>query len=170
MRPLPVHVWRKFQSAMAQLHEGSSSRETLEVILSWIRDGYRYFTVEPFSVYGFDEFSQMDEGAMPVEFSSYLPSDLAHLKKVILEYQSKDVEFIAQFLRDTLEALITVELDKQCPDCKSDGVRIFIGKHNGLLAYQCNVCGRSHYSDGSKVGRGELEFVSAKKLREFNVI
>ncbi|WP_226502812.1 hypothetical protein [Pseudomonas sp. MWU16-30317] len=170
MRTLPVYVWRELQLAMTLLDENSSLREALGVILLWIRDNYKYFTVEPFSTYGIDEFSHIDENLMPVEFSSFLPGDIAHLKKVIFGYQANEAELIARFLRDTMEALVTVETDRQCPRCQSDGMRIFVGKYNGLLAYQCNVCGHSTYSDGSKVGGGELEFVSEKRLRELNMI
>ncbi|NNA70103.1 hypothetical protein [Pseudomonas gessardii] len=170
MRSLPVYVWRELQLAMTLLDENSSLRATLRVVLSWIRENYKYFTVEPFSTYGIDEFSHIDESLMPVEFSSFLPSDIAHLKKVIFGYQANEAEPIARFLRDTMESLITVEADRQCPRCQSDGMRIFIGRYNGLLAYQCNVCGYSTYSDGSKVGSGELEFVSEKRLRKLNII
>ncbi|MBV4483919.1 hypothetical protein [Pseudomonas khavaziana] len=170
MRSLPVYVWRELQSAVTLLDENSSLRETLGVILSWIRENYKCFTVEPFSTYGIDEFSHVDESLMPVEFSSLLPSDITQFKKVIFGYQANEADAIARFLRDTIEALITVETDKQCPKCQSDGMRIFIGRYNGLLAYQCDVCGHSNYSDGSKVSGGELEFVSEKRLRELNMI
>lgn len=170
MRTLPVYVWRELQMAMTLLDEDSSLREALGVILLWIKGNYNYFTVEPFSTYGIDEFSHVDESLMPVEFSSFLPGDIAHLKKVIFGYEAYEVEPIARFLRDTLEALVTVEADRQCPKCQSDGMRIFVGKYNRLLAYQCNVCGCSTCSDSSKVCSGELEFVSEKRLRELNII
>ncbi|MDD1020245.1 hypothetical protein M5G24_14625 [Pseudomonas sp. TNT2022 ID1048] len=170
MRSLPMHVWRELQSAVMLLSEESSLRDVLVVILSWVRGNYKYFTVEPFSSYGFDEFSHVNENLMPVDYSSFSPSDIAHFKKVILEYQAKEAESIARFLRDTMEALITVEVDKKCPRCESDGMRVFIGRHNGLLAYQCNVCGHSHYIDGSKVEVGGLEFADEVKLRNIGVI
>lgn len=170
MRTLPVYVWRELQMAMTLLDEDSSLREALGVILLWIKGNYNYFTVEPFSTYGIDEFSHVDESLMPVEFSSFPPGDIAHLKKVIFGYQANEVEPIARFLRDTMEALVTIEADRQCPKCQSDGMRIFVGKYNRLLAYQCNICGHSTYSDGSKVCSGELEFVSEKRLRELNII
>jgi hypothetical protein len=152
------------------LSEESSLRDVLGVVLFWVRSNYKYFTVEPFSNYGFDEFSHVNESMMPVDYSSFLPSDITRFKKVILEYQAKDVESIARFLRDTIEVLITVEVDEQCPRCESDGMRVFIGRHNGLLAYQCNVCGHSHYIDGSKVEVGGLEFVSEVVLRNIGLI
>lgn len=170
MRSLPVCVWREFQLAVMLLSEESSLRDVLGVILSWIRGNYECFTVEPFSSYGFDEFSRVDENLMPVDCSSFLPGDITHFKKVILEYQPKEVESIARFLRDTMEALITVEVDRQCPRCESDGMRVFIGRHNGLLAYQCNVCGHSHYIDGSRVEIGGLEFASEVSLRSAGLI
>ena len=170
MPSLPVYVWRELQLAMTLLDENSSLREVFVVVLSWIRGDYKCFTVEPFSTYRFDEFSHIDENLMPVEFSSFLLSDIAHLKKVIFGCQANETEAIARFLRDTLEQLITVEVDRKCPRCLSDGMRIFMGRYNGLLAFQCNVCGHSTYSDSYKVGSGELEFVNEKKLRELNMI
>ncbi|WP_455930730.1 hypothetical protein [Pseudomonas fluorescens] len=170
MRSLPVYVWRELQLAVMLLSEESSLRDVLGVVLLWVRGNYKYFTVEPFSSYGVDEFSHVNESLMPVDYSSFLPSDITRFKKVILEYQAKDVESIARFLRDTIEVLVTVEVDKQCPRCESGGIRVFIGRHNGLLAYQCNVCGHSHYIDGSKVEVGGLEFVSEVMLRNVGLI
>ncbi|KTB65124.1 MULTISPECIES: hypothetical protein [Pseudomonas] len=170
MRSLPVYVWRELQLAVMLLSEESSLRDVLGVVLLWVRGNYKYFTVEPFSSYGIDEFSHVNESLMPVDYSSFLPSDITRFKKVILEYQAKDVESIARFLRDTIELLVTVEVDKQCPRCESGGMRVFIGRHNGLLAYQCNVCGHSRYIDGSKVEVGGLEFVSEVMLRNVGLI
>jgi len=78
------------------------------VVLSWIRGDYKCFTVEPFSTYRFDEFSHIDENLMPVEFSSFLLSDIAHLKKVIFGCQANETEAIARFLRETLEQLMSI--------------------------------------------------------------
>ncbi len=169
MRSLPMHVWRKLQIAVIQLDERSSSREIFGVFVLWLRENHEHFDAEPFLTYGINYFSLVDESLMPIEFSSFLLSDLIHVRKTILKYEPKDVESIARFLRDTLEGLITVELDKQCPNCQSDGMRAFIGKQNGLLAWQCGVCGHSHYADGSKEREG-LDFLSEKKLRELKVI
>ncbi|QXH58831.1 hypothetical protein [Pseudomonas maumuensis] len=170
MRSLPVQVWRELQLAVMPLSEESSLKDVLVVILSWLRGNYKWFTVEPFSIYGFDEFLHVNEDIMPVDYSSFLPSDIGHFKKVVLKYQAKEAESIARFLRDTMEALITIEIDKQCPRCESDGMRVFIGRHNGLLACQCNVCGNSHYIDGSKVEVGGLEFASEVILRGAGLI
>ncbi len=97
---------------------------------------------------------------MPVNFSNFSSSELENFKKFTFKYQAKDVDYIAQFLRDVIEALITVEVDKKCPNCNSEGMHVFIGKYNNLVAYQCNVCGHSQYSDGSKVEVGGLEFIT----------
>lgn len=169
MRPLPVYVWRKLQMAVMQLHGHSSVRDILGVLVLWLRESHQYLDAEPFSTYGINEFSLVDESSMPIEFSSFVLNDLTHVKKAILTYLPKDVESIARFLRDTLESLITVELDKQCPNCQSDGVRVFIGKQSGRPVFQCGICGRSHYTDGSKVQEA-LDFANEKKLRELKMI
>lgn len=139
MRTFFIEIWQEFQLAVADLSNETSLRKVLEIILFWIRRNYKYLAGEPFLAYGFDSFAKVNERVLPVECSSFKVSDLINFKSVILKRQPRDVEAIARFLRDTLEALATVEVDKQCPKCESEGMRVFIGKHNGLLAYQCNV-------------------------------
>lgn len=170
MRTLPIKIWHEFQSVVATLSDEAPLRQVLEVILFWIRSNYKHLAGEPFSVYGFDSFAKVDEREIPVEYSSFKVSDLINFKSVILKRQARDVEAIARLLRDTVEELATVEIDEQCPKCESEGMRVFIGKHNGLLAYQCNVCGYSNYSDGSRVESGGLEFASERQLRELGLI
>lgn len=170
MHTLPTKIWYEFQSVVGTLSEETPLRKVIEVILFWMRSNHKYLTGEPFSVYGFDNFTKLDEKQIPVEYSSFKVSDLINFKNVILKRQARDVESIARFLRDTIEGLATVEVDEQCPRCESEGMRAFIGKYNGLLAYQCNVCGYSHYSDGSRVENGGLEFASEKQLRDHGLI
>ena len=170
MRTLPTKIWQNFQFAVAALADEAPLRDVLEVVLFWIRNNCNYFIGEPFSIYGFDEIAKLDEGEMPVEHSSFKGADLINFKKVVLKYQAQDVDSIARFLRDAVEEMVTIEVDRQCPNCKSEGMRVFIGRHNGLLAYQCNICGRANYSDGGRVEAGELEFASDRKLREVGLI
>lgn len=170
MRTLPIRIWHEFQSVVATLSDDTPFRKVLEVILFWIKSNYKYLDCEPFSVYGFDCFAKVDEREIPVEYSSFNLSDLINFKSVVFKRQARDVESIARLLRDTVEELATVEVDEQCPKCESEGMRVFIGKHNGLLAYQCNVCGYSHYSDGSRVEIGGLELASERQLRELGLI
>ena len=170
MRTLPIKIWHEFQSVVETLSDGTPVRKVLEVILFWVKSNQKYLAGEPFSAYGFDSFAKLDEREIPVEYSSFKISDLINFKSIVLKCQARDVESIARFLRDTIEELATVEVDKQCPRCESEGMRAFIGKHNGLLAYQCNVCGCSHYSDGARVENDGLEFASEKQLRELGLI
>ncbi|WP_232924253.1 hypothetical protein, partial [Pseudomonas syringae] len=152
------------------LSDETPSRQVLEVILFWMRSNRKYLTGEPCSVYGFDSLAKIDEREIPVEYSSFKVSDLITFKSIVLKRQARDVDSIARFLRDTIEELATVEVDEQCPRCESEGMRAFIGKYNGLLAYQCNVCGYSNYSDGSRVENDGLEFASERQLRELGLI
>lgn len=64
---------------------------------------------------------------------------------------------------------MTVDVDQKCPNCKSERMRVFVGRHNGLLACQCKVCGRAHYSDGTRVVGG-LKFARERQLRECGLI
>lgn len=170
MNAIPIKTWNNFQSTVANLSNEAPSRKVLEVILFWIRENYKNLKSEPFSIYGFDSLAKLNDKDIPVEYSSFKKSDLVNFKTVILKRKAKDVESIARFLRDTVEELGAIEVDDQCSKCKSEGMRVFANKHNGVLAYQCNVCGCSHYLDGSRVSSGELEFASERQLREFGLI
>lgn len=170
MRYLPVRVWRDFQMAVMPLSEESSLREVLSVILSWIRGNCKCFEFEPFSEYGFDDFLHVKEDLMPVGYSSFLPGDINHFKDIVLKYRSKDVEGVARFLRDTLEALMTIEVEVECPNCEFGAMRVFIGRNKKILAYQCDVCGCSRYIDGSRVEINGLEFATEDDLRSFGLI
>ncbi|MBP5100943.1 hypothetical protein [Pseudomonas protegens] len=170
MKSIPASVWRELQLAIAQFSDNASLRDFLDVLLSWVRGNSKLMELESFSLYGFKEFIEVDEDSMPIGFSSVTHGDIAHFKKAILGYSSRDAESIARFLRDTLEALITVEVNEKCPNCENDWMRAFIGRNNGRLAYQCDVCGCSRYSDGTRVEAGGLVFVSEEKLRGFGLI
>ncbi|MGF6154098.1 hypothetical protein [Pseudomonas fluorescens] len=170
MRPLPSKLWLELQSAVSVLDEQSPSRMVLEIVLGWLRRNYDVFMKEPFSSYGFDQFINVDEKSLPVEYSPLKGRDILHFKKIILSRQARDVEAIARFLRDSIESLAALEVDKQCPKCECWGMVVYIGRLNKLLAYQCKVCGYSQYSDGTRVGVGELDFVGVDRLRESGMI
>lgn len=169
MGSLPTKVWGEFQLAVSALADEAPSRQVLELLLCWTRSNYQHLDCEPYTTYGFDRIVKVNEREMPVERSCFKVADLINFKNTILKRQSQEGEAIARFLRDTVEELITVEVDEQCPKCKSAGGRIFIGRYNGLLAYQCGVCGHSHYSDGTRVKRDELDFASEMQLRELGL-
>lgn len=170
MQPLPAYVWREFQSALTSLDENSSARDILGVILSWIRSNRRLIFFEPFSTYGIDAFLKIEEETLPVERSSFIISDLPHLQQLVINYRAKDVDAISQFLRDTIEALVTITIEEKCPRCKSDGMRVFIGRYNKCPAFQCDVCGHAYYSNGAGVERNGLEFASEEQLQEYGFL
>jgi hypothetical protein len=165
-----LEVWREFQSAVDKLNEKSTPREVLGIMLAWLRSRHDFFTKQPFCNYGFAQIMKMKEESLPVEYSRL---DILHFKKIILSYDyasAKNVESIAGFLRDSIEELVTLEVEKQCPNCESWDMVFYVGKYNGLLAYVCRVCGHSRYLDGSKVGTDELDFVYNNKLKEVGMI
>lgn len=170
MKSIPVSIWRELQLAVVQLNEQSSLRDLLSAILFWIRTNINLSESEPFSAYRLSSFVEIDESSMPVDYSSLKHGDIDHVKKAILSYKPNETESVARFLRDTLEALITIEVNKECPRCGNEWMRAFIGRNNGLLAYQCDVCGCSQYSDGSRVEVGGLAFASQEQLRGFGLI
>lgn len=76
MRALPTKIWQKFQFAVGALSDQAPRREILKLVLFWIRENYKYLAVEPFSTYGFDEISRIDEEVMPIDYSSFMASDV----------------------------------------------------------------------------------------------
>ncbi|TLK33552.1 hypothetical protein FEM24_35660, partial [Pseudomonas aeruginosa] len=120
MSYLPIRVWTDFQSAVRLLSAEASPKEVLDLILNWIKRNRKFFLSGSFAVYGFEEFLGLSGEEMPVNFSNFSSSELENFKKFTFKYQAKDVDYIAQFLRDVIETLITVEVDKKCPNCNSE--------------------------------------------------
>lgn len=158
--------WKTLQLATETLSLNSSPKNLLDILLYWLRKNHKLCFIKPFSDYGFDKFLKMNESALPVDFSSVTGKDVMHFKSIIIEYSYKDVNKIAQFLRDLFEELVIFEVDKQCPICDSWGMRVLVGEINGIFAYECKVCTYVKYSDESDVNGDRLVFASTSKLRE----
>lgn len=158
--------WKDLQLATETLSLNSSPRDLLEILLSWLRTNHKLCFIKPFSDYRLDKFLKANESALPVDFSSVTNKDVMHFKSIIIKYSYKDVNKIAQFLRDVFEELVIFEIDEQCPVCKSWGMRVLVGEANGIFAHECKVCTYAKYLDGSDINGDNLVFASTSKLRE----
>ena len=167
---IPTALWAEFQASVTALGENPDRRAFLALILDWIRKNPKIFNTEPFTNYGICDFAKIHEDEMPVEYSAFVADDFRHFKETITRYDTRKTDSIARFIRDTLEELITIEVDRQCPNCHSNFMLAFTGRQKMMLAFVCKVCGHSHYSDGGAVGTDTLDYASADDLRQAGLI
>ncbi|MEZ2126792.1 MULTISPECIES: hypothetical protein [unclassified Sinorhizobium] len=112
----------------------------------------------------------MNEKQLPVASSAMTSGDILHFRTVILKYKEGDLDAIARFLRDSFEEIAILEIDKECRNCGSWGMKVYVGHSNELLAYECKVCGYSEYSDGTKVKGERLDFADIDRLEKSGLI
>ena len=170
MRKLMRSQWTEFQNTISVMDDKSSPREILSVILSWLRKSPETFSTGEFSVYGVNRFLELREENYPVESSPMRGVEFSHFKKIIEKYSHNDIENIARYLRDTLETLVVVAADRQCPRCERWGLGVYKNANDGRMAFECRQCGFAVYSDGSIVGANELTFASTENLDGIDLI
>ncbi|WP_073222821.1 hypothetical protein [Massilia sp. CF038] len=170
MSKLTRSQWAEFQNTMAEMDDDSSPREILNVILGWLRKNSEIFSDEPFSIFGINRFLELREENCPVESSPMHGVEFANFRKIIKKYGCDDIENIARYLRDTLETLVVMEADRQCPRCERWGMGIYTNSEDGRMAFECRQCGYGVYTDGSRVGANELTFASTEGLRGIDLL
>lgn len=162
---IPATLWTGFKASVIALGNNPSRREILALILDWTRKNSKLLDTEPFASYGLMNFINLNEGEMPVEHSAFTNDDFRHFKETISKYNPDKTDSIARFIRDTLEELIVIEVDKTCPNCHSDFMLVFLSKQKMELALVCKICGHSNYLDGSAIGEADkLDYASRDSL------
>ena len=80
------------------------------------------------------------------------------------------MECIARYLRDTLEALAVMEVDKQCPRCKCWGLNVYKDKESKEIIFECAQCGYLRDMDGNGIKVKELVFASDEDLHSAGLV
>lgn len=170
MKALLQTQWVEFQDSIAAMDDNSSARQILNVILSWLRQYPQVFLNHPYSDYAFDRFGSLVEADCPVERSPMHGAEFVAFKRIIANTRVRDAESIARYLRDTLETLVLLEVDRQCPRCQNCIMHVYKNRYDGRTAFQCRQCGFAHYLDGSRVGANELTFAFNEDLHRAELI
>lgn len=170
MKKLMRNQWDEFQRAIAAMYDNALPRDIANAILTWLRQYPETFLNGPFSDYSFDRFLSLQEEDYPVEVSRMRDAEFINFKKIIKKYSAEDAESIARFLRDTLETLVVLMVDKQCPRCEASEMGIYKNSEDGRIAFECRQCGFANYLDGAKVGTKKLTFALTENLHEAGFI
>jgi RNase P subunit RPR2 len=121
--------------------EKLSASELLSVLLNFLRNCSLALDEEPFFLYGLNQFSTLHAEDYPVEFTSSSDAEVRHMIAVLKRNETSSARSIAQLLRDTLEQLLVVEFDRDCPRCASNGMGIFKNHSDDRVALLCKQCG-----------------------------
>lgn len=170
MKALLPSAWTELQRTVSAMPESSDPREILSTLLTWLAKNSETVCDEPFLSYGLDRFLGLDIDSYPFDMSSMRGAEFEHFKKVIKRYSSEDAENIARYLRDTLESLIVLEVDRQCPRCESWGMGAYKDCRDERIIFECRQCGFASYSDGVRASHAETTFSSIEDLRKVGLI
>lgn len=169
MKKLTSSQWGDFQNAIASLPDRSLPQEILITILDWLRRNFEICSSEPFASYRLDRFLELNVKNCPTEAPPMEGTEFEHFKKIMKKYTAKDTENIAMYLRDTLESLVVLEVNKQCLKCERWGLGAYKNGRDGRIAFECRHCGIATYLDGTRVGPDELTFACNDDLREIDL-
>ena len=167
MRKSFQHQWFRFLDGFPS--ETLSAIELLRVLLQFLSECPEALSEGPFLAYGLKQFATLRAEDYPIEFTSSSEAEVSHLIAVIKRSKHKKADGIAMLLRDTLEQLLVVESDRNCPQCASGGMGIFKSGFDGRLALMCKHCGNDIYLDGSKREAGALVVATTADLRDPNM-
>ncbi len=163
------YQWLSFIRELA-LKEELSAIDLLGMLLQLLKDCGATLSDNPFFAYGLTEFILVKQEDCPIQFTSFSDADVPHFKDVAATYAKKPDSTIASFLRFTLEEMLVVESDRDCPRCGSGGMGIFKSGSDGRLALMCKHCGHGVYLDGSKMAVGALAVPTTTDLRNAALI
>lgn len=170
MQRLTSTQWCEFKKTIGGMPNDAKPREILNAILSWLRQYSEIFSCDPFLFYQFNKFININDKNLPVEASPMHGIEFENFRKIIYRYKMKDIESIARYLRDVLERLIILEVDRQCPRCDYWGLGIFKDSKDGRVIFECKQCGFSMYEDGSRANDSEFSFAESDDLRNAGLI
>lgn len=169
MKILPSQ-WMDFQKMVAVMPNDSEPIEVLKSILRWLMDNSEIILSEPFLSYKLGRFLDLQLDCYPVDMSSIRGAEFDHFKKVIKKYNSQDAESIARYLRDTLESLVVLEVDKDCPKCEHWGVGAYKSCHDERIVFECRQCGYVFDADSANESTDEFTFASIEDLRRAGLL
>jgi hypothetical protein len=96
--------------------------------------------------------------------------EFKHFKTIIKKYKAKDSESIARYLRDALENLVVIEVDRQCPRCKCWGLNAYKNRKDKKIAFECPQCGFARNMEGIAISTNEITFATNDDLRRAGLI
>jgi hypothetical protein len=131
-------------------------REILDGVLTWLRKYPEVSKGQYWILYGFDKFINMCELSLPVDNSTMHGDEFEHFRRVILKYKNTDESKICMILRDGIEKLIMLEVERECLNCGCGNAKLFKRTTDLKIVCVCNQCGwvtdkNNCKTDGSSV-------------------
>lgn len=172
MSVLKLSSLNYLKSNLDDLSNKSSTKELLDIILSWMRSNKRILEYEPFNNYLLLEYLEYDYSLYPIEYSSMHGDEVDVFKRIINSYTTKSEESLAMLLSGTLEKIITLEVDDICYICGGGlGMSVWYDELASQVVLDCNACHNTYNLDGSlhKV-LSRLKPATLAQLKEVNLI
>ncbi|EMI50848.1 hypothetical protein C405_04187 [Stenotrophomonas maltophilia AU12-09] len=124
---------------------------------------------EPFLSYGFDLMVNMDGRLDEYPFAEIGEADVGRVYLRATQLRNASDDGFAQFVRDLMEELVAVEIDRVCFRCGEAYMRAYMGLISFTPAFQCDVCGYGEFLNGSALRGERLRFITLKELESFEI-
>lgn len=143
MKKLSKQRLDEFFMQLDELSVTSAPREILSIILGWMKSNAEIFDQKPFSDYYLADILKLNIDIYPVDHSSLHGVSFINFRNLLKECKHgyKHQGRLAALLSGALESLLFLEVDIQCPNCKSGGFLVWKNEFDSRLIYECRQCG-----------------------------
>lgn len=156
-------------TGLSGVNNNSGARGVVEALIQWIIECEGEVRREPFLSYGFDLMVSMDGRLDEYPFAEIGEADVGRVYSRATRLRSASDDDVAQFVRDLMEGLVAVEIDRVCSRCGEAYMREYMGLISVVPAFQCDVCGYGEFLDGSALRGERLRFLTLKELESFEI-
>jgi predicted RNA-binding Zn-ribbon protein involved in translation (DUF1610 family) len=143
MNAMPFVTYRDLVSTFFSMDDGATGRDVVSSIVGWVERNSTTLVGSPYADYR---------------------RDVDRIKRRVSEFKPSDVMAMCQFLRDLMEELVVVEVDKTCIRCGESYMLAYSAVSMYAIVYQCVACGFSCFSDGSDLSGEGVRFLTEQEL------
>ncbi|MCZ7843067.1 MULTISPECIES: hypothetical protein [Stenotrophomonas maltophilia group] len=156
-------------SGLSSVNNNSGARGVVEALIQWVMECEGEVRREPFLSYGFDLIVNMDGRLDEYPFAEIGEADVGRVHSRATQLRNASDDGVAQFVRDLMEELVAVEIDRVCSRCGEAYMRAYMGLISFTPAFQCDVCGYGEFLNGSALRGERLRFITLKELESFGI-
>ena len=164
MNAMPFVTYRDLVSTFFSMDDGATGCDVVSSIVGWVERNSTTLVGSPYADYGFGMILMMAGSVDNYRFGYFDRRDVDRIKRRVSEFKPSDVMAMCQFLRDLMEELVVVEVDKTCIRCGESYMLAYSAVSMYAIVYQCVACGFSCFSDGSDLSGEGVRFLTEQEL------
>lgn len=150
---------------MEGLPSDVAPRYVAEAIISWLKSEPLVLKEAAIHGYNFEEYTNLIPDNYPIHESNFSGPEIEYFKRSLQRYETGPIESAFQFLRDSLEKLFFLQIERECPNCGCWEFSVHKEMVTNCLVDMCNQCGNAYFKDGTRLKTGRLYFASNDDLK-----